>query len=43
MKEFREMFFIFDVGYVGIDFVLMEYVKENIEKGNGERMKKRLL
>lgn len=42
-KEFREMLSIPDVGYAGIDPALMEYAKENIEKGNGERMKKRLL
>lgn len=42
-KEFREMLSIPDVGYAGVDPFLMEYAKENIEKGNGERMRKRLL
>lgn len=42
-KEFREMLSIPDVGYAGVDPSLMDYAKENIEKGNGERMRKRLL
>ncbi|WVQ77530.1 hypothetical protein IAR50_007216 [Cryptococcus sp. DSM 104548] len=42
-KEFREILAIPNVGYPGIDPVLMDQAKESVPAGNGERMRKRLL